>query len=84
MRGSPVSQLHTQMLRRAADKLGGLDELARYLGVAPVTVRVWIRGLVAPPDDVFLILVDLLQEPPPGRPPLPYSRAPKGKAPSRS
>lgn len=53
------------MLQRAADKLGGMDELARYLGVAPVSVRVWMRGLISPPDEVFLRLVDLLEEPPP-------------------
>ena len=60
-----MSQLHSRMLQCAADKLGGMDELARYLGVAPVSVRVWMRGLISPTDEVFLRLVDLLQEPPP-------------------
>lgn len=63
-----MSQLHSRMLQRAADKLGGTDALARYLGVAPVSVRVWLRGFISPPDDIFLRLVDLLQEPPPARP----------------
>lgn len=66
------------MLQRAADKLGGMDELARYLGVAPVSVRVWMRGLISPPDDVFLRLVDLLQEPPPAA--RPSARATKRRA----
>jgi hypothetical protein len=71
-----VSNLHSRLLERAADKLGGLDEVARYLNVSDLRVRIWRRGFVAPPDDVFLRLVDLLEEPPPGRPP---SR-PAGKA----
>ena len=63
-----MSQLHSRLLQRAAEKLGGADPLARYLGVPPVRVRVWQRGLIAPPDDVFLKLVDLLEEPPPAAP----------------
>jgi hypothetical protein len=65
------------MLQCAADKLGGTEELAHYLGVAPVSVRVWMRGLISPPDDIFLRLVDLLQEPPPARAAAP---ATKGRA----
>ena len=73
-----MSQLHSRMLLRAADKLGGMDELAGYLGVAPVSVRVWMRGFISPPDEIFLRLVDLLQEPPPhGRS---SARPAKGKA----
>jgi hypothetical protein len=53
------------MLQRAAEKLGGPEELARYLGASETRLRIWQRGLVAPPDEVFLLLVDLLQEPPP-------------------
>ncbi len=66
------------MLQRAADKLGGMDELAGYLGVAPVSLRVWMRGLISPPDAIFLRLVDLLQEPPPRA--RSSARAAKGKA----
>lgn len=61
-----VSNLHSRLLERAADKLGGMDEVARYLNVSELRVRIWWRGFVPPPDDVFLRLVDLL-EPPPGR-----------------
>ena len=73
-----MSQLHSRMLQRAADKLGGLNELASYLGVAPVSVRVWMRGFISPPDEIFLRLVDLLEEPPP--PARPGAGATKGKA----
>lgn len=60
-----VSLLHVRMLQRAAEKLGGADELARYLLVPEVRIRIWMRGLISPTDEVFLRLVDLLQEPPP-------------------
>jgi len=57
-----VSHLHVRLLERAAETLGGTDELCRYLGVPEVCIRVWLRGLVSPPDDVFLKLVDLLSD----------------------
>jgi len=57
----PVSQLHLILLQRAAETLGGAEALARYLAVPPVRVRIWLRGLIAPPDDVFLRLIDLLR-----------------------
>lgn len=53
------------MLQRAAETLGGTDEVGRYLGVPEVRVRIWMRGLIAPPDDVFLKLVDLISDGPP-------------------
>lgn len=56
------------MLQRAAETLGGTDEVGRYLGVPEVRVRIWMRGLVSPPADVFLKLVDLISDgPPPDR-----------------
>lgn len=67
------------MLKRAAEKLGGTQELGRYLQVPEVRIRVWMRGRISPPDDVFLRLVDLL-EPPPGQ--LSSRPTPEGK-PSR-
>jgi hypothetical protein len=70
-----VSQLHAQLLQRAVEKLGGLEEAARYLGVPEVRLRIWMRGLLAPPDDVFLRLVDLLLETPPPRTDFPVHSA---------
>jgi hypothetical protein len=70
-----VSQLHAQLLQRAVEKLGGLAEAARYLGVPEVRLRIWMRGLLAPPDDVFLRLVDLLLETPPPRTDFPVHSA---------
>jgi hypothetical protein len=76
----PVSQLHVILLQRAAETLGGAEELARYLAVPPLRVRVWLRGLIAPPDDVFLRLIDLLRPELPTDPPRasPHARKPDG------
>jgi hypothetical protein len=63
-----MSELHARLLQFAALKLGGTEELARYLQVPEVRLRVWQGGRIAPPDDIFLKLVDLLQEPPPQAP----------------
>lgn len=61
-----MSQLHARLLQRAADKLGGMEELARFLQVPETRLRIWMRGLISPPGDVFLKLVDLVEERPPG------------------
>lgn len=56
------------MLQRAAETLGGTEEVGRYLDVSEIRVRIWMRGLIAPPDEVFLKLVDLISDgPPPDR-----------------
>lgn len=64
-----VSQLHVRLLQKAAEKLGGMDEVARYLGISDVRLRIWMRGLIAPPDEIFLKLVDLISEGPASSPP---------------
>jgi len=46
--------LYGQTLQRAADKLGGVDELSKKL---------WIRGKGIPPEYVFVRASDLLKAP---------------------
>jgi hypothetical protein len=75
-----VSDLHVRLLQRATDKLGGTEEVARYLQVPEVRIRIWMRGLICPSDDIFLRLVDLLQESP-GAPTRSGTAAPAGRAP---
>ena len=53
------------MLQCAEEMLGGPHEVAKYLGVSPARVRVWMRGTVPLPGDMFLRLVDLLSAPRP-------------------
>lgn len=69
-----MSELHVRLLQRAAEKLGGVDEVAHYLEVPDVRIRIWMRGIISPSDEVFLRLVDLLQEAPP-RPVFPVHSA---------
>lgn len=63
-----MAQVHARLLERAVEILGGQAEVAGYLGVSRAHVRIWMRGICSPPDDVFLKLVDLLGEMPPVRP----------------
>ena len=44
--------------------LGGMDQLALYLGVREARLREWMRGRLSPSDAVFLKLVDLLSDGP--------------------
>lgn len=70
-----MSRFHALLLQRAVEKLGGMQELARYLGVSEARLRIWMRGLLALPDDVFLRLADLLLETPPPRTDFPVHSA---------
>ena len=53
------------MLQRAAEILGGEDQLTAYLGVTRERLRIWSRSRFPLPDEVFLKLVDLISDPPP-------------------
>jgi DNA-binding transcriptional regulator YdaS (Cro superfamily) len=57
-----VPTVYTRTLTRAAEIVGGEDELARRLRVVPRRLSLWIRGVVAPPGDVFLIAADIVSE----------------------
>jgi DNA-binding transcriptional regulator YdaS (Cro superfamily) len=49
-------------LRRAADLVGGEQQLALRLKVKRSHLSLWVRGLCRPPADVFLLAVDLVTE----------------------
>jgi hypothetical protein len=57
-----ASEVRTQALRRASEILGGFLPLRSYLKVSTVALAVWMSGAVAPPNDVFLKVVDLIVE----------------------
>jgi hypothetical protein len=80
-----VTDLHARLLERAAEILGGPDEVAAYLGVSRSHVRIWMRGMFSPPDEVFLKLVDLVSEArmPDAQTRLPHGGKRGGPAPSR-
>lgn len=58
-----MPSVHARTLKRAAEILGGADQLADYLNVRPSVVALWMNGAVTPPDDVFLKAVDVVLPP---------------------
>jgi DNA-binding transcriptional regulator YdaS (Cro superfamily) len=40
--------------------MGGMEQLAAYLGVDEALIEQWIRGRVTIPGDVFLKAVDIV------------------------
>ena len=52
--------VHTRVLHRACQMLGGVDKLARHLGVSVEVVHRWLDGDDVPPSRVFLKAVDLI------------------------
>ena len=63
MGGGPgVPTLYIRTLRRAAELVGGEEELARQLKVSRNHLTLWIRGAVSPPGDVFLGAAEIVNE----------------------
>jgi hypothetical protein len=54
--------LKANTLIRAAEILGGLDELSSYLTVPRANLLAWIAGVGEPPLPPFLLAVDLVLE----------------------
>jgi hypothetical protein len=55
--------LYGQTLQRAADKLGGVDQLSKKLKIRSQFITLWIRGKGIPPEYVFVRASDLLNAP---------------------
>ena len=53
--------VHARAVRRAAE-IFGERELAARLGVTPKQLVLWMQGLVLPPNNVFLEVVDIVSE----------------------
>ena len=54
--------VHARALKRAAEIVGSEEALARRLQVIPHHLDLWIRGILSPPDDVFLKAADIVGE----------------------
>jgi hypothetical protein len=52
--------VHTRVLHRACQKLGGVDQLAQFLNVPLPTVYRWLEGESTPPMSIFLKTVDIV------------------------
>jgi hypothetical protein len=56
----PRVTVHTRVLHRACQVLGGIDALAKHLGVSRMTAHRWLDGEEEPPASIFLKAVDLI------------------------
>lgn len=54
--------VHTRVLQRAAEILGGFEALRRFLGVPAPVLESWMAGRVKVPDGDFLKAVDVVIE----------------------
>ena len=57
-----AASVYSRAVRKAAEMVGGRDELARMLQVPLVDVEKWIVGDRKPPRELFLRVVDILIE----------------------
>ena len=57
---APRVTVHTRVLHRACQILGGVDQLARHLKASRVLVHAWLEGEEVPPSSAFLKAVDLI------------------------
>ena len=55
------AHIHARVLHDACLKLGGERHLAGYLGISVALVDAWLKGRGAPPDEIFLKCLDLLE-----------------------
>ena len=56
----PRITVHTRVLHRACQIVGGVDQLAAHLGVSRTMLYRWLDGEDVPPPRVFLKAVDLI------------------------
>lgn len=57
-----MSDVHVRTLRRAADIVGGPQQLALRIRVTPSHLALWMAGSEPPPLHIFLRAVDIVVE----------------------
>jgi len=67
--------VHARALQRAAEVLGGKDELRKFLGATTQELEEWMTGVATPPTEVFLRVVDVIAAA--GSDPLEVSKTPR-------
>jgi hypothetical protein len=65
-----ANTLHSRVVTRACEALGGPDKLAERVGVSTIMVRAWMTGALLPPPRHFFRVVDILHEAEPNSPAL--------------
>jgi hypothetical protein len=54
------ASVYARALHRACLVLGGIDQLAKHLGVSGERLRQWLRGEEQPPEQAFLEAVEVV------------------------
>ena len=57
-----MADVRARTLQRAAEIMGGEQQLAFHLKVTPSHLALWLQGTECPPDHIFLKAVDLVTE----------------------
>lgn len=57
-----MGRIHSRALRRAAELLGGTQELCDHLQVPAGAMRRWLEDSDTPPAGIFFRVVDLIVE----------------------
>jgi DNA-binding transcriptional regulator YdaS (Cro superfamily) len=57
-----VADVRVETLRRAAQILGGEQQLAIRSGVTPSHLALWLAGVEPTPPKIFLLAVDVISE----------------------
>jgi hypothetical protein len=68
-----------RLLEQAAARLGGVENLAKKLGVTQRAMKLYLSGAAPVPDALFLRLVDLLSDQWPSEGQRPPGRDPNSK-----
>jgi hypothetical protein len=55
-----MDYVYARVVQRAAEIVGGVEQLAKVLGASPLRVSAWAAGTSKPPKDVFLRAVDIV------------------------
>lgn len=53
--------VYTRTLHQACEALGGIQQLAAYLGVSTLVLERWLEGKDVAPTNIFLICVDIIE-----------------------
>jgi hypothetical protein len=57
-------QIHREILKRAAEFVGGEDKLAQRLGVRSEDMPEWVQGMGTAPFGVYIMALDMLSRRP--------------------
>ncbi len=68
-----------RLLEQAAARLGGVENLAKRLGVTQRAMKLYLSGAAPVPDALFLRLVDLLSDQSPSEGQRPPGRDPNAR-----